>query len=70
MESKRTLVVPDRSLSGFLHGGYPNDTSRKLHINFEVSTFLESGPSPKCLQSIILESKRTLEVPERSLGSF
>ena len=40
MESKRSLVVPDRSL-----GGCPKDT-RKLHINFQISTIQESGQTP------------------------
>ena len=35
-------------------------TSRKLHINFHTSSFLGSAPSPMCLQSVIMESKRTL----------
>ena len=70
MESKRTLVVPERSLWGFGLTGCLKDTSRKLYINFHISTFLGSAPSPMCLQSVILESKRTLEVPERSLGGF
>ena len=70
MESKRTLVVPERSLCGFWRNGCPNDTSRKLHINFLISTFLKSAPSPRCLQSVIMESKRTLEVPDRSLSGF
>jgi hypothetical protein len=70
MESKRTLVVPERSLCGSGHVGYPKDTSRKLHINFQISTFLGSAQSSMCLQSIIMESKRMLVVPERSLGSF
>ena len=38
--------------------------------HFPVSTFLGSVPSPMCLQSIIMESKRTLDVPERSLGGL
>ena len=46
------------------------DTPRKLHINFHISTFLGSAPSSMCLQSIIMESKRTLEVLERSIGGF
>ena len=62
MESKRTLEVLDRSLGGFYHGGCPKDTSRKLNINFQVSTCLGSAPSPMCLQSVIKESKWTLEV--------
>ena len=72
IESMRTLEVPDRILGGVWNGGCPKDISRKLHINFQVSTFLGSAPSPSpmCLQSVITESKRTLEVPERSLGGF
>ena len=70
MESKRTLVVPESSLGGFRHNGYPKDISRKLRINFQVSTLQGSVSSPMCLQSVIMESKRTLEVPERSLGGF
>ena len=70
MEFKRTLEVPLRSLGGFCQGGCPKDTSRQLHINFQVSSLLGSAPSPMCLQSVIMESKRTLEVPERSLGGF
>ena len=70
MESKGTLMVPERIFSGFLHGGCPKDISRKLHINFQVSTFLGSASSPMCLQSAIMEFKRTLDVPERSLGGF
>ena len=46
MEPKRTLVAPERSLGGFGHGGCPKDTSRKLHINFQIFTFLESRPTP------------------------
>ena len=66
MESKRTLVVPGRSLGGFGPNGCSKDTSRTLHINFEFSTLLGSAPSPMCFQSLIMECKRTLEVPERS----
>ena len=51
----------------FEHDGCLKDTSTKLHINF---FFLWSAPSPMCLQSVIMEFKRTLEVPERSLGGF
>ena len=40
MESKRSLFIPDRSL-----GGCPKDT-RKLHINFQISTIQESGQTP------------------------
>ena len=125
LESKRLLEVPERSLGGFPRGGCLNDTSRKIHINFQVSTVLESGltpgysiatskchpwslrgrrkilrgvlvvfenvdlsritsrklrinlkistcpgnaPFPMCLQSIIMESKKTLEVPDRGRG--
>ena len=70
MESKRTLVVPERNLCGSGHGGCSKGTSMKLHINFQISTYLGSAPSPRCLQSIIMESKGTLEVPDRSLGGF
>ncbi len=55
---------------GFWHGGCVKDTLRKLHISFQISTCLGSAPSPMCLQSVIMKSKRTLEVPERSLGGF
>ena len=30
----------------FWHNECPNDTSMKLGINFQISTFLESGPTP------------------------
>ena len=70
LESKRTLVVPERSLGGFWHNGCPNDTFRKLYINFHISTCLGIAPSPKCLQRVIMESKRMLVVPERSLDGF
>ena len=70
LESKWMLEVPERSLSSFWHNGCPKDTSRKLHLNFPISTFLGSAPSPMCLQIILMESKRTLVVPERSLGGF
>ena len=70
LESKMMLEVPERSLGSFRHNGCPKQTTRKLHINFLISTYLGSGPSPMCLQSIIMESKRMLVVPERSLGSF
>ena len=46
LESKRTLVIPERSLCGFWHGGCRKDTSRKLHINFQVSTLQESLRTP------------------------
>ena len=46
----------------------PKDASRKLHINFQIFTFLEIAQYCMCLQSVILKSKRMLEVPERSLG--
>ena len=62
--------MESKSLGGFWHGGCPKDTSRKLHINFQISTCLGSASSPMCLQSGNMESKRTLEVPERSLGGF
>ena len=40
------LEVPERSLGGFWDGGCLKYTSRKLHINFQVSTLLGSGPTP------------------------
>ena len=60
------LEVPDRILGGFQHGGCIKDTSRKLHINFEIFTCLGNSPSPMCLQSVIMEFKRTLVVPEKT----
>ena len=39
-------------------------------MNFQISTFLGSAPSPMCLQSVVMESKRRLEVPERSVQWF
>ena len=54
------LEVPERSLGAF----------RKLDINYQISTFLESAPYSMCLQIVILESKRMLEVPESSLDGF
>ena len=62
--------VPERSFGGFWHGGCPKDTPKKLHINFQICTCLGSAPSPMWLQSVIMESKRLLEVPEKSLGGF
>ena len=44
MESKRTLVVPDRNVGGVLHGECPQDTSRNLHINLQVSTISYESP--------------------------
>ena len=70
LESKRTLEAPERSLGGFWHGGCFKDTSRKLHNNFQISTCLGRAPSPLYLLSVIMESKRTLEFPERSLGGI
>jgi hypothetical protein len=37
---------------------------------FQISTFLESGQTPGFSIVSSKESKRTLEVPERSLGGF
>ena len=37
-------------------------------LETDIQDFLGSAPSPMCLLSVIMESKRTLEVPERSLG--
>ena len=70
MESWRMLVVPERSFGGFWHNWYPKDTLRKLYINFHISTCLGIDPSPICLHRVIMESKRTLMVPERSLDGF
>ncbi len=52
LESKNTIAVPERNLGGFWHGGCLKDTSRKLHINFQISTFLGSTPSAMCLKSV------------------
>jgi hypothetical protein len=70
MESKRTLGVPEMSFSGFWHNGCHKNTSRKLHINFQISICLASAPYPTCLHNVIMESKRTVEVPDRSLDDF
>ena len=70
MESKRTLVVPERSLGGFWHKGCTLNASMKVCINFQGSTWLGIASCPMCLQMVILESKRTLGVPESSLGGF
>ena len=70
VESKRTLKVSERSLGGFCDGGCLKDTSRRLRINFQISTCLGNAPSPMCLQSVIIESKMTLEDADRSLGGF
>ena len=69
-ESKRTLEVPERSLGGFEHKGCPKDILRKLRIKFQISTLLESGQTPGFSRASSKESKRMLEVPERSLGGF
>jgi hypothetical protein len=63
-------VVPDRRHGGFWHNGCHTNTSRKLHINFQISICLGSGPSTLCLHNVIMESKRTVEVPDRSLNDF
>ena len=34
------------SFASFWHNVCPKDTSMKLYINFQISTFLESGPTP------------------------
>ena len=46
IESKRTLVVPERSLGGLWHIGCPKNISNNLQINFQISSFLEIGPTP------------------------
>ena len=45
-ESKRTQEAPERSFGSFWHNGCPKDTSRRLHINFLISTIQESGRTP------------------------
>ena len=40
----------------------------QLRINFQISTSMESGLTPGFSRASSKESKRTLEVPERSLG--
>jgi len=47
LESRTTLVVPERSLGGFWHDGCLKDTLRNLYINFHISSYLESGPTPR-----------------------
>ena len=42
----------------------------KLSNDFQKSTCPGDLPSPMCLQSVIMELKRTLEVPDRSLGGL
>ena len=46
LESKRMLGVLERSLGGFLYNGCLLYISMKLHINFQISTFMESCPTP------------------------
>ena len=70
LKSWRRLEVPERSLGGFWHSGCPKNTSWKLHINFNISTFLGSTPSFMCLHDVVMESKMTLVVPNRCLGGF
>ena len=46
------------------------DKSRKLPLNFPISTFLGRAPSPMSLQIILMEARWMLVVPEWSLGAF
>ena len=46
LESKRMLGVPERSLGGFWQNGCIKGTLRKLHIDFPISYYLESGRTP------------------------
>ena len=46
LESKWTLVVPERSLDDSWQTGCLKDASGKLHINFQISSYLESGRTP------------------------
>ena len=70
MEFTRTLEVLDRSLGGFRHGECLKDTSRKLCINFQISTLMEIGETSGLSRASSKESKRTLMVSERSLGGI
>ena len=36
-------MVPERSLGGFCYNGCPKDISRKLHVNFQISTLQEAN---------------------------
>ena len=49
---------------------FPKDTSMKLNINFQISAFQESGPNLWFSKASSKESKRTVGVPERSLGGI
>ena len=46
LESKWTLVVPERSLDDFWQTGCLKNAWGKLHINFQISSYLESGRTP------------------------
>ena len=52
-ESKRTSLVPDWSQWCISRQECSIQVSRKLCINFEVSSFIRSTPSPRCLQSVL-----------------
>ena len=69
-ESKRTVVVPDRSISWFWHKQCFRYIIMCVCIDFEVLMQPWRPPSPTCLHFVILESWRTLEIPDRSLSWF
>ena len=52
-ESKRTSLVPDWSQWCISRQECSLQVSRKLCINFEVSSFIRSATSPRCLQSVL-----------------
>jgi hypothetical protein len=65
------------SFASFWHNVCPKDTSMKLYINFQISTFLESGPTPvfsrassKCHPWSLWGRWWMLEVPDRSLSGW
>ena len=62
LESKRTLVVPERTLCGILHNGCPKDTLRKLYINFFYifNGNLKSDYFKKCIFQKVLFTKKAL----------
>ena len=57
-------------LSGVLVVFEMVDVSRIDQDRFQISTCPRNAPSPMCLQSVIMESKRTLDVSDTSLGGF
>ena len=63
-ESKRTCLVPHCSQWCISRQECSMHVTRKLCINFEVSSFLRSTLSPRCLQSVLQG------VQEDMLGSW